>query len=251
MTTRARVGLSELIPELPVSAPQTLVEVWQADLDSLPEPAKELRRHLVEFRNATEQRRLLGPNDLMVELTTGRLRPFAGRWLTVPLDGDRRRLLVPVVSENALETAAANVLRAVAKADPSDPVTAADAAKRIRRAIAAGGSRWVWASHLSVTVPTADTLTVSCPVPADGRYVLVYGGSPAVLDDPAVCDSLEELLTVLPVADVAFWHMTSDRPAALYSLGAGRGACGGTDVEFPNPALVAGLRTRLQKGDTR
>jgi hypothetical protein len=238
MTTRPLTPLGDLITGYPAEAPQSFVGVWQADLDQLPTAAREVRRHLVDFRNAIEQAPVLSAADLADLLESGRLRPLRNCWLVIPLGADRRRVLSPVLTEEG-------VMAVVDAAKEDHP----EVARNVRRALAEATSfRWAWQSHVSRRVPLAADLDEALPLPRGGRYVLVFGGSPELLEHDGIRQALERLLERAPVADVCFWTLAQGAAPTCFSLGEGRGQQGGRPVEFPNTQTAAELRAALQGG---
>lgn len=212
--------LSDLVVDWPVSAPQSLTDVWNCDTDELPESGKELRRHLVDVRNSFDSTPVLSPEDVRSLLERRLLRPLPGAWLVVPLDGSRRRILAPVVTDETLQS----VVRAAAAGE----------VRAVRRHLTSPGStRWAWSSHVTRHVPSAATLNEYVPLHPKGVYLVVFGGSPAVLDDPQTLGRLSDLLKAVPVADVVFWHLQPSAAPCCFSLGAGRGEQAGDAVEFP------------------
>lgn len=87
----------------------------------------------------------------------------------------------------------------------------------------------------------AQPLRQKCPLPDGGGYLLLYGGSPQVLEDPKTLESLVNLRNEVNVIDVIFWEV-SDNAAAFYSVGAGVGQKGNEIIDFPNPALLEKAR---------
>lgn len=94
---------------------------------------------------------------------------------------------------------------------------------------------------VSDKVPTAAMLAAN-GLPEGGVHLIIYGGSPEVLDHPGVAEAIAALKVASPIADVLFWHLQSGTSPTLYSLLAGCGESGGRRVEFPNPdrARLAG-----------
>lgn len=238
MTARPIVPLSELFASYDTTAPQTLMSIWEADIETLPVEARELRRQLLEARNAFDQAPILTPEDLADLIEKGRLRLLASQWLVVPLAADRRRVLGPVLTDDAVAGIAT-----AATAGPDG------LARRVRKLLAEPGAyRWAYQSLLSRSVPDPEELATTCPLPTGGTYVVLYGGSPEVLDEHDTATELEALLRSHPVSDVVFRHLTSNAAPALYSLGCGRGEQAGTAIPFPNQDLVVRLRAGLRKG---
>jgi len=236
-TTRTPTA-SPSAPGLEPGDPTTLQGVWEADYASLSPTARELRRHLVDFRNSLDQPPILTPEDVATKLAAGHLRPLSGGWLAVPLGADRRRILSPIITHDGAREASVKMQGA------------ADPARALRHALTRPGAvRWSWAAHPQKRVPTAEVLTRTGFCPPGGVWLLVYGGSPAtVLAIDAVTEALEALLAAAPVADVVFWHRQRDAVPVCYSIGAGAGDRGGELVEFPTAEAAARLRVALQKG---
>lgn len=86
---------------------------------------------------------------------------------------------------------------------------------------------------VSRKLPTAKQLK-DAPVPQGGTYILIYGGSPQILEVADVASQIAELRKQLPIADVLFWHLIENQPPALYSLRAGCADQAGKRLEFPN-----------------
>ena len=99
--------------------------------------------------------------------------------------------------------------------------------RRVTTANSAGGARYV--THISNKVPSPDELP---PVPTGGTYLLLFGGSPAVLEIPGVPQRLRKLTGTAPVSDVVFWHLTREHPDTLFSLKFAAADRGGSVAEF-------------------
>lgn len=239
MSARPTVPLSNLFPGFTSSTdPQTLLGIWEAEIDTLSEPSRELRRQIAEVRNAFEQAPILTPEDVidLIERKK-RLDVRAGKWLIIPLTADRHRVLTPVLTDDAHAAIAAAALLG----------TPDTLSRRLKRVLAEPGMyRWVYASFFGRALPDAETLAETCPLPTAGTYLVLYGGSPEVLD--TVADELEALCAALPVADVMFRHLTPNSAPAFYSLGCGRGEQAGAEIPFPNPTIAAQLRAGLRRG---
>lgn len=239
-TSKPLAPLGELVVGYPADAPQNFVGVWQADLDQLPPAAREVRRHLVDFRNAIEQQPIRSAADMADLLESGRLRPLANCWLVISLGEDRRRVLAPVITEDGLG--------AVIDAARSEQT---DTTRAVRRALAQAASfRWAWQSHVSRRVPLAADLDAALPLPRGGRYVLVFGGSPDLLAHDGVTEALERLLGHAPVSDIVFWALNQGAAPTCFSVGENRGQQGGRLVEFLNHNNPTRLRAVLRGGSS-
>lgn len=231
---RTLVPLAELFPAWSAADPQSLTEVWNADSSELSQSARELRRHIVDVRNSFDSAPIAGPEDVRGLIERRLVKPLPGAWLTIPLDAERRRILAPVPTEDAL----AAIAQAAAKED----------LRGIRRALSApGATRWAWASHVTRKVPVTSTLDEAIPVDGAGAYLVIFAGSPSVLEDNATYLALLELLRSAPVVDVVFWQTQHCTVPSCYSLGIGRGECAGEAVEFPSTVDIRRLRAAMNK----
>lgn len=231
---RTLVPLGELFPAWSAEDPQSLTEVWNADSAELSGPARELRRHIVDVRNSFDSAPIAGPEDVRSLIERRLIKPLPGAWLTIPLDAERRRILAPVPTEEALSL----IAQAAAKDDM----------RGIRRALSApGATRWAWASHVTRKVPAASALDEAIPLDASGAYLIVFAGSPSVLEDTSTAEALHELLRSAPVVDVVFWQTDHSAAPSCFSLGIGRGECAGEAVEFPSTVDTRRLRAALNK----
>lgn len=96
-------------------------------------------------------------------------------------------------------------------------------------AFSADSSRTV--EKLSRKVPDAEQLP---QLPSNGVYLVLYGGSPEVLEIPEVRERLIQLQADVPVADVLFRHLEAGPKSTLYSLRQGFGSHNRQLVDFPN-----------------
>jgi hypothetical protein len=209
-----RNTLRELMADWPTSAPETLAglvaagydEIKQLDVtDAQRELVLALRTQAIDAAHALERSPLNCADDLVRQLSSRRIRPLARAWLVVGLDANNERIAVP------------------------------------RR----GGGGLYWLQDAYRELPDADQLRSRLRLPRGGRYLIVYGGSPDVLDDPTVADRLEELIGATPTVDVTFWHLRSGVAPALFSLRGGCGDRGGEREEFPNQTAVSRLGAAL------
>lgn len=87
---------------------------------------------------------------------------------------------------------------------------------------------------LSKWVPDPDKLPT---LPADGTYLILFGGSPDILEIDDVRERLRLLQKEVPVADVLFRHLEPGR-STLYSLRQGFGVRNNNRLDFPDPSLA-------------
>jgi hypothetical protein len=206
--------LRELIAAWPENAPETLAGLVAAGYDELKQldvtdAQRELilgvRTQAIDAAHALERSPINCADDLVRQLSSRRIRPLARAWLVVGLDANNDRIAVP------------------------------------RR----GGGGLYWLQDAYRNIPDAEQLRTRLRLPRGGRYLIVYGGSPEVLDDPATADQLEQLVGEVPVIDVTFWHLRSGSAPALFSLRGGCGDRGGEREEFPNQKAATRLGAAL------
>jgi hypothetical protein len=207
-------SLRELILDWPASAPDTLAGLVAAGYDELKtldvtEAQRELilgvRAQAIDAAHALERTPINCADDLVRQLSSRRIRPLARAWLIIGLDANNERVAVP------------------------------------RR----GGGGLYWLQDAYRDLPDTDQLRSRLRLPRGGRYLIVYGGSPGVLDDREVVDRLEKLVGTAPVVDVTFWHLRSGSAPALFSLRGGCGDRGGEREEFPNIMAASRLGAAL------
>jgi hypothetical protein len=213
--------LRELIAEWPESAPDTLTGLVAAGYDELKQldvtdAQRELilgmRTQAIDAGHALERSPINCADDLVRQLSSRRIRPMARAWLIIGLDANNERIAVP------------------------------------RR----GGGGLYWLQDAYRDLPDVDQLRSRLRLPRGGRYLIVYGGGPDVLDDPTVVERLETLAGDVPVIDVTFWHLRSGSAPALFSLRGGCGDRGGEREEFPNQPAATRLGAALNTHpDTR
>jgi hypothetical protein len=104
--------------------------------------------------------------------------------------------------------------------------------RRTFKPYSADSSRTV--SKISRFVPDAADLPV---LPEDGVYLMLWGGSPDVLEIDDVRQRLRAVQDAVPVCDVLF-RQREKRKSTLWSLRQGFGCCGNDVVEFPNNNLA-------------
>jgi len=89
---------------------------------------------------------------------------------------------------------------------------------------------------VSVKFPRAATLEDKAPIPADGRYLLVYGGGPEVLTEENL-DAFKRLTGRTRVADVILWEQ-HEHSASFWSVKTGHGRRGSAIIEFPDHETI-------------
>ena len=193
--------LQELIPGYPDEGPPTLLGLYFADYSELNEVQKALRKQAVELhQNAGE-----------VRITS----PVIALELLLPPKNKTQHVGQLKVVQDTWTTYVLDHDR-----------------KRVLRRTEHG---WSYLKETSGIVPEAAELP---PLPMNGTYLLLWGGSPEVLEIPGVCQRLRKLQHSVPVADVLFWNHQKGTTPTLYSLKTGCGDQGGTRVEFVHPDLV-------------
>lgn len=207
-------SLRELFPQYPQEAPQTLRELVSADSSELAalddddrRLAMELRMQAVDAIHAFERDPILCPDDLIRQLTERRIPMLARRWLVMSLDSGGDRIAV----------------------------------RRSR----GGGMRWLQEPYSQL--PTAEELSEHLRLPQGGKYLVVYGGGPEVLQDQETTSRLEELVKELPISDITFWKLRTGSAPTLFSLRGQAGDQAGEHVDFPlaiPDALTEALRER-------
>lgn len=92
--SRTLKPLTELIPGYPEDAPQYGSELLQADYESLPAVAQDVRRHMVDALHSVGRKAITDPLTARKLLEDGHLRTLARRWVVYVLDAQRCRVLV-------------------------------------------------------------------------------------------------------------------------------------------------------------
>lgn len=85
-------------------------------------------------------------------------------------------------------------------------------------------------------------LKSKAPLPENGRYLFIFGGSPKILSEDQTAEKIASLSKEVPVADILFWD-TSEGAAMFYSVGAGVGQQGNVTLDFPDPVALEKART--------
>lgn len=80
-------------------------------------------------------------------------------------------------------------------------------------------------------------LKKEAPLPEGGAYLLLYGGSPQVLESDKALQVWKDLRTALPVCDIVCWEKSPDGHIA-WSVGAGVGMRGNDVLDFPQPETL-------------
>jgi hypothetical protein len=132
----------------------------------------------------------------------------------VALDAENQRWLSPHVAPAALDAA----LHAP---------TRADAKMALRRK---GAVLFHWSVERTFLVPSPDEAAEMLPLPAGGKYVVVYSGPADIVGKPKFRKALAELAKASPVADLLIWD-TSVTPSTLWSLRGRLGHCAGDDID--------------------
>ena len=192
-------NLRDIVAGWPQQAPGDGSELMLCDNEELESrgltgPDLELVKGLrAQFRRAAmswSRSTMLGTAQQVEDaLASGDLRLLSKRWVTLALDGKRRRTFVPFSGDSA---------RTVEK--------------------------------ITRIVPEADWLPA---LPENGIYLVLWGGSPDVLEIPDVRERLTKLTGQVPVADVLFRHLEKGPKSTLYSLREGFGVCNRQRIEFP------------------
>jgi hypothetical protein len=209
--TSARLPLTERIRNYPTAAPQDLITLINTDAEVIVDDASmtdvetstalDLRREVLEAIRAHQRRPITGP-EVVLDMLTGRyrqLKPLAARWMTYVLNDRRERKLVP---------------------HPN------------------GSGDLVYPSDVAKQPPSSDRLQDKLPLAHGEQYLIIYGGSPAVLSQDGAAEKIAALKSAAPVADVLFWHLQTGQPGTLYSLLKGMGDQGGQAVEFPDQTAL-------------
>lgn len=93
-------------------------------------------------------------------------------------------------------------------------------------------------SKVSRFVPDADDLPT---LPEDGAYLVLWGGTPDVLEIEDVRVRLQDMQRRAPIVDVLF-RKRDRRESTLWSLRQGFGCRGFERIEFPNEQLMKEVR---------
>jgi hypothetical protein len=102
--------------------------------------------------------------------------------------------------------------------------------ERIYTAREGAGMRLLHA--VSMKFPKAETLLEKAPIPADGRYLLIYGGGPEALTEENL-NAFERLTKRCHVSDVILWEQ-QEHSATFWSVKTGHGRRGSEIIGFPD-----------------
>ena len=101
-------------------------------------------------------------------------------------------------------------------------------------------------SHISsYKLPTGEILKKKVPLPKNGSYLIIFGGGPAILDDPEMLKLWQNLSSNFLVSDVIFWD-DKEVSADFWSLGAGIGQQGNQILQFPNQLSLTKWRNPIE-----
>lgn len=215
---RTLVEALETLGPYPADHPQTLLELLDADPESLNHPlAWWLRGQAVEVRRSSEAHYIRSPKDALKLLKNGYvLHPWSGKWNAYALSENRQVIRVP---------------HARGGTTPLRKVT-------------------------PIIPKAADLPTLPRGASRDGRstkspaWLVIYGGTPDVMTKPGVARGLASLQARSPVADVLFFDgdKRSGRPPTLWSVKAGHGIQvngdpDGLEVSFPDPQALSEARS--------
>ena len=107
--------------------------------------------------------------------------------------------------------------------------------ERVYTKSSTGGMRLLhWTSKF---LPKPEHIQEYVPLPPEGSYLLLYGGSPDVLSDTRAHDKVTQLRTESRVADVVLWD-ESDGTASFWSVRAKAGQRGSEPLTYPDPSIV-------------
>lgn len=206
MVTKAK-GLSELFPEYPADHPQTLQELFEAEPSTLSNPvAWELRRQSVQMAHSTETHYVNTPWDVLKLITSGYvIRPFEKGWVSHALSATRQPILIP--REDGSLRYQKKATKLLPKPDELPNLYRGSGNKR---------------------------------APA---WLVVYGGSPEILEKEPVRKGLAKLTRMRAIADIVFYENLPDALPTLWSIKAGTGMSGVTknsakEIPFPEPSYV-------------
>jgi len=91
--------------------------------------------------------------------------------------------------------------------------------------------------YISNNFPSPEQLAKYAPLPENGSYLIIYGGSTSILEDESSYTAFKNLIQELPVGDLLIWDET-ETAAYFWSLTVGVGQFGTELVPFPNNKLV-------------
>lgn len=187
------ITLHRLFPEIwGADQPSRLVDLVNADYESLDDTARALRALAVQLVHSFERAPVLTAKAAQKLLEDHHLPVRVGKWVTVALNAERERIYAKGKG---------------------------------------GAMRQVHA--VTNEFPTKDVLDKRAPIPEGGTYLVIYGGSPEILQDSDACHAKRTLTSEAPVADVLLWDV-DDEGATCWSIAAGGGARGSVPTEFPD-----------------
>lgn len=88
-----------------------------------------------------------------------------------------------------------------------------------------------------------EKLRQKAPLPENGKYLFIYGGSPEALSEGDTAERIISIKSYFNVADIIFWD-TSSEAALFYSVGAGVGQKGNDQIQFPDPDILERVRAQ-------
>jgi len=87
--------------------------------------------------------------------------------------------------------------------------------------------------YIANSIPTFETLKQHAPLPENGSYLFIFGGSPELINKESELNAWRKMVSETTVSDVIFWDNKSEG-ATFWSLGAGVGQYGNQIIEFDN-----------------
>ena len=103
--------------------------------------------------------------------------------------------------------------------------------EKIYQKVEKGGLRLV--SLMREYIPRSYATLKDVPVPKKGGYILIYSGSPDVLEDEKAFERFIDLNKHSKIFDVIIWE-EREESATFWSVAAQTGAIGNSYVDFPN-----------------
>lgn len=117
-----------------------------------------------------------------------------------------------------------------------------DRRERVYVKVAGGGLRML--STVKEHFPSAAVAAKEVPLPEGGVYLAVHGGPIDILSDGKAFDRACDLASTYPLADVVCWD-DDGHTATFWSVAAGGGAVGSTELELPDPSRSQSWRNLL------
>lgn len=187
--SKSKSLLQKIIPNWSEESPSTLIELFNADYNTLSETEKELRALAVELVQLQERTPISTASVAKDLLERKHLTSRNGYWTFIALNEKKDRYYIRWKD----------------------------------------GYRLV--NYQSKTLPDIETLRKNAPLPENGSYILIFGGSPEILNQEKELNSWKKIVSEFTLSDLIIWE-NSENGNIFWSLGAGVGQIGNKVIGF-------------------